>query len=151
MTIQVNVVMGGPSAEYEISLKSGREVIANLDKNKYRIRAVIVTKSKEFYSCDIKDTIPSPEEIAAPEKSNLFSGPFLPSNSSSIWNNCDTAFLALHGEFGENGIIQGYLDTLGIPYTGSGVYGSAVAMNKIASKYLYIQNGLACSPLFCVW
>ncbi len=146
MTIQVNVVMGGPSAENEISLKSGREVIANIDRNKYKVRAVVVSQNKEFFTSDISGEIPSLQDIAEPEKSDCFAGPFPSANSSEVWNGCSVAFLALHGEFGENGVIQGYLDTIGIPYTGSGVFGSAVAMNKIASKYLYIQNGLAVPP-----
>ena len=47
-------------------------------------------------------------------------------------------------------MIQGYLDTLGVPYTGSGVFGSAVAMNKITTKYLYIQCGLDVPP-YCLY
>jgi len=142
----VNVIMGGPSAENEISLKSGREVISNIDRSKYRVRAVVVNKEKEFYFCDIGSTVPSLDDITVPEKTGCFQGPFSPSDSAVIWNGCNVAFLALHGEFGEDGVIQGYLDTIGIPYTGSSVYGSAVAMNKIASKYLYIQNGLDVPP-----
>lgn len=146
MTIQVNVVMGGPSAENEISLKSGREVIINLDRNKYKVRAVIISKTKEIFYCDITTDIPSAADISSPDKSGCFSGPFSAANSAIVWEGCDVAFLALHGEFGEDGVIQGYLETIGIPYTGSGVYGSAVAMNKITSKYLYIQSGLNVPP-----
>jgi D-alanine-D-alanine ligase len=146
MTIQVNVVMGGPSVENEISLKSGREVISNLDRTKYKIRAVVVSKSKNFFFSDIVSEIPSAEDIMHPEKSKCFSGPFSPANSALVWEDCQAAFLALHGEFGEDGVIQGYLEAIGIPYTGSGVYGSAVAMNKITSKYLYIQSGLDVPP-----
>lgn len=142
----VNVIMGGPSAENEISLKSGREVISNIDRSKYRVRAVVVDKTKNFYFCDINSTIPSLNDITTPEKSGCFQGPFSPYDCAQIWSGCNVAFLALHGEFGEDGVIQGYLDTIGIPYTGSSVYGSAVAMNKIASKYLYIQNGLDVPP-----
>ncbi|HSV94103.1 MAG TPA: D-alanine--D-alanine ligase [Desulfobacterales bacterium] len=54
----------------------------------------------------------------------------------------DAALVILHGPYGEDGTVQGLLDLLGIPYQGSGVLGSAVAMNKIASKLLYRQAGL---------
>jgi D-alanine-D-alanine ligase len=54
----------------------------------------------------------------------------------------DAALIILHGPFGEDGTVQGLLDLLGIPYQGSGVLGSAVAMNKIASKTLYREAGL---------
>jgi len=54
----------------------------------------------------------------------------------------DAALIILHGAFGEDGTVQGLLDLLGIPYQGSGVLGSAVAMNKLAAKRLYQQAGL---------
>ena len=54
----------------------------------------------------------------------------------------DAALVILHGPYGEDGTVQGFLDLLGIPYQGSGVLGSAVAMNKLVSKQLYQQAGL---------
>lgn len=144
MTTQVNVVMGGPSAEHEVSLRSGREVIANLNRDKYRIRAVVITKNRDFYYRDIDDVIPEIDELASPDKANFY-GPFSASSSEQIWKG-SVAFLALHGSYGEDGIFQGYLDTLGIPYTGSGVFSSALAMNKIASKYIFQQIGLTVPP-----
>lgn len=144
MTIQVNVIMGGPSAEYEVSLKSGREVLLNLDKSKYSPRAVVITQEKVFYYKDIAASIPSEEELKSPGAS--FKGPFAPFQTEEVWEGCDVAFLALHGTFGEDGVIQGFLDTLGVPYTGSGVYASAVAMNKITSKFLFSKSGLTVPP-----
>jgi D-alanine-D-alanine ligase len=146
----VNVLMGGPSAEYEVSLRSGFEVLSNLDKSKYKVRAVVISRTKKFYVCNTWETIPSKSDIESHENSVAFSGPFTPSDCLDIWKDCDVAFLALHGEFGEDGVIQGYLDALGIPYTGSGVFGSAVAMNKITTKYLYIQCGLDVPP-YCLY
>ncbi|MGV8073517.1 MAG: D-alanine--D-alanine ligase [Syntrophobacteraceae bacterium] len=58
----------------------------------------------------------------------------------------DVALVILHGRFGEDGTIQGLLDSLGIPYQGSGVLGSALAMNKIISKQIYVQAGLPVAP-----
>ena len=54
----------------------------------------------------------------------------------------DRAFIALHGRFGEDGTLQGALELLGIPYTGSGVLGSALAMNKVRTKQVWLQSGL---------
>jgi len=68
--------------------------------------------------------------------------PLLASQAEKI----DVALIILHGRMGEDGTIQGMLDSLGIPYQGSGVLGSAIAMNKILSKQLYIQAGLPTSP-----
>jgi len=58
----------------------------------------------------------------------------------------DAALIILHGRLGEDGTIQGLLESLGIPYQGSGVLGSALAMNKILSKQMYIQAGLPVAP-----
>ena len=54
----------------------------------------------------------------------------------------DLAFIALHGTYGEDGCIQGLLEYMKIPYTGSGVFGSDLAFNKVASKQLFLQNGI---------
>ncbi|MBP8645540.1 MAG: D-alanine--D-alanine ligase [Syntrophobacteraceae bacterium] len=58
----------------------------------------------------------------------------------------DVALIILHGRMGEDGTVQGFLDLLGIPYQGSGVLGSAIAMNKILSKQIYTQAGLNVAP-----
>lgn len=58
----------------------------------------------------------------------------------------DVAFLALHGKGGEDGTIQGACETIGLPYTGSGVLASALAMDKARSKAFYVQNGLSVAP-----
>jgi D-alanine-D-alanine ligase len=137
----VNVVMGGPSAEYEVSLDSGGQVLAGLDRGKYgRLRAVVVSKEKRIYYADADGAVPDITGFAAP--GGPFKGPLSPSDCKEVWDGCDVAFLAVHGEFGEDGTIQGYLGTLGVPYTGCGVYASAVAMNKITSKFLYMLGGL---------
>ena len=151
------VVMGGPSAEHEISLLSGRQVLLNLDKNNYSVRMIVVTKKNRYYCRDITgDSIPSAGDIASLSDldvnaaSKEFSGPFSPLEAQAIWGACTTAFLALHGDFGEDGKIQGMLDSFGIAYNGPGVLASALAMHKIKSKYLFLQNGLA-TPSFSVF
>ncbi|CAI2717692.1 D-alanine--D-alanine ligase [Nitrospina watsonii] len=58
----------------------------------------------------------------------------------------DLAFVALHGTYGEDGTIQGLLEYAGIPYTGSGVLGSAVAYNKVTSKEIFMQNAIPTAP-----
>jgi D-alanine-D-alanine ligase len=62
----------------------------------------------------------------------------------------DVALIILHGRMGEDGTIQGLLDSLGIPYQGSGVLGSAIAMNKILTKQLYVQAGISTAPYVVV-
>ncbi|MGD8667572.1 MAG: D-alanine--D-alanine ligase [Desulfobacterales bacterium] len=62
----------------------------------------------------------------------------------------DAALIILHGPFGEDGTVQGLLELLGIPYQGSGVLGSAIAMNKLAAKYLYEKAGLPVPPYIAI-
>ncbi|MFW5775401.1 MAG: D-alanine--D-alanine ligase family protein [Chitinivibrionales bacterium] len=143
--MNVNVIMGGPSAEHEVSLSTGREVLLHIDRNKYTPRAVVITRDKAFY-CSTGTAIPSPEALADPASSEDFFGPIAITDSDIIWKDCDVAFLALHGEFGEDGLIQGFLETINIPYTGSGVYASAVGMNKITVKQLCEQFGVGTAP-----
>jgi D-alanine-D-alanine ligase len=153
MKIPLAVVMGGPSAEHEISLLSGRQVLMNIDRSKYDVRAVVITRKNRYFHRDLAgDSVPSADSLTAlsdlapdagaPE----FSGPFSPLDAKTVWGPCDTAFLALHGDFGEDGKIQGMLDTFGIAYNGSGVLASALAMHKIKSKHLFAQNGIATPP-----
>ncbi|HEX7511149.1 MAG TPA: D-alanine--D-alanine ligase [Chitinivibrionales bacterium] len=153
MKLPLAVVMGGVSAEHEISLLSGHQVLVNLDKSKYEIRAIIITKNNRYYYRDlIGGVAPSLEAIealdglASPFRSHDFKGPLTPHDGCEVWAPCKAAFLALHGDTGEDGRIQGFLDVLGIPYNGSGVLASALAMNKILSKYLFLQNGIPTPP-----
>jgi D-alanine-D-alanine ligase len=143
MTIRATVLMGGPSAEHEVSLNSGLEVMRHLDPQTYAVQALVVNREKYFFAADFAKNNLSPGDLADPVCSGKFRGPFFPSSSSPLWEACDVAFLALHGTFGEDGMIQGFLDTIGLPYTGSGISASAIAMDKIASKYLFHTHGLA--------
>ena len=101
---RVAVIMGGRSAEREVSLNSGKEVLGALQR-----------AGVDAFGLDFQGDL-----------SQL-------TNEQPI----DRAFLALHGRGGEDGCIQGLLESLHIPYTGSGVMGSAIAMDKLRTKYLW--------------
>ncbi len=150
MLKNVNVIMGGPSEEHEISLATGQEMIRHLDRNKYSEKAVIVSRKKAFYYSDEDPRNFAEKDFANPEKSKHFFGPISPAVSENIWKNCDVALLALHGEFGEDGRFQGFLETLDIPYTGSKIFASAVGMEKIVSKQLFAQNSIN-TPAYSVY
>jgi D-alanine-D-alanine ligase len=111
---KVAVLMGGPSAEREVSLKSGNAVLAALTRAGVDAHAIDAGR----------DVIPVLER-----------GGF------------DRAFIALHGRFGEDGVVQGALETLGLPYTGSGVLGCALSMDKLRCKQLWKGCGIA-TPAF---
>lgn len=110
---KVAVLLGGSSAEREVSLKSGTMVL-----NALRDRGV------DAHAFD-------PDEHGLDE---LIAAGF------------ERAFIALHGRFGEDGTVQGVLEWLGIPYTGSGVLGSALAMDKLRAKLLWQASGLPTPP-----
>lgn len=110
---RIGVFMGGPSTEREISLKSGKAVYESLK-----------TFGLEVVAIDIKTD--NTKEIIHLIKSHKI--------------NC--AFLALHGRFGEDGQIQQILENLKIPYTGSGIKASRLAMDKVASRKIFEANGL---------
>jgi D-alanine-D-alanine ligase len=109
----IGVLMGGPSAEREISLRSGKAVYEALKQSGLEVVAIDVKTD------NLKELI----------------GLIKPYNI-----NC--AFVALHGRFGEDGQIQKLLEILKIPYTGSGVEASRLAMDKIASRKIFESAGL---------
>lgn len=124
----VAVISGGPSREHEISLRSGEQVLAHLDRSRYRGIEVVIERDGSWI-VDRERRGGAVEGLLALRKSG-----------------CDVAFLALHGPFGEDGRIQGFLDIAGLPYTGSGVAGSAMARDKIRAKRLVAAAGLVVAP-----
>ncbi|MCP4294627.1 MAG: hypothetical protein GY786_03380, partial [Proteobacteria bacterium] len=145
MMKQIYVVMGGPSEEHEISLKTGFEMITHLNPEKYEISALVIDENKQFYLSETLDGL-TPDELADAKNSDKFNGPFAPAGATSIWKNCDLALLALHGEFGEDGVFQGYLETIGVPYTGCGVTASAIGMHKSQTKKILETSGIPTPP-----
>lgn len=125
--INLAVLMGGESSEHEVSLASGRMILEGLDKNKYRALPVVISKRGEW-RFGLEKTAP---------KLNL--GDALGELSR---RKVDCVFIALHGPFGEDGRIQAILELAGIPYTGSGVLASALAMEKSAAKKILAGAGI---------
>lgn len=130
------VVMGGWSPEAPISIRSGLNVFRTLDRNKYNVRAVVLREDRK--------AIFLPED-AEPVEEAL--GKFESGNMADVFTEVlawpvDAAMLALHGCGGEDGAFQGFLSTLGIPFTHSGVTASAVAMEKDIAKLLYAAFGV---------
>jgi D-alanine-D-alanine ligase len=110
---RIGVLMGGLSAEREVSLKSGAGVHKALQERGYDAVAIDVGR-------DLAQRLRD-ERIQA-------------------------AFVCLHGRYGEDGAVQGLLELLGIPYTGSGVLASALAMDKIFAKKIFASSGLTIAP-----
>ena len=120
----VAVLMGGPSSEHEISLRSGQGVAKALEGERYAPLPITIRKDGQWVfpgkaPLSIYDALPRLRDLEV-----------------------DCVFIALHGHFGEDGKIQGLLDILGLPYTGSGCAASALAMDKVRSKSVVQAQGI---------
>ena len=138
--IRIGVLMGGPSAEREISLVTGKAVCENLDKEKYEVLPIEMSKDGKLlvdkkYFLELNNKKIGQAEVGK-ELINL------ESKVMDGEDKIDIVFIAMHGTYGEDGCVQGMLEGLGMPYTGSRVLASALAMNKARSADIYRQHGL---------
>ena len=134
---EVAILMGGASSEREVSLVSGRAVMEAIDTARYNARPVdLGAVGNSVYSCPAAVSGARGRAAAvreAPE--SIYNGAaVLAAELTDKQSLPDIVFIALHGRYGEDGTVQGMLELLGIPYTGSGVLASALAMDKIATK-----------------
>ena len=114
----IALVMGGYSGEYEVSINSGCQVYEALDKTKYNVYKIVINRSGWFYLTDDGQQLPLIDK-------NDFT---LINGNNKI--HFDLAFIIIHGNPGENGVLQGYFDMLGIPYTTCGFYTSSLTFHK---------------------
>jgi D-alanine-D-alanine ligase len=117
---RVGVLMGGISGEREVSLRTGEGVASALEERGHDVTRIVFGPGTRGVDQLVRD--------------------------ASI----DVAFLALHGRGGEDGCVQGLLELLGIPYTGSSVLASALAMDKLKSKELFRLHNLPTPPYYVV-
>ncbi len=113
MKLRVAVLVGGPSSEYDVSLKTGGQIITNLDREKYQVREIVISKNGHW-----------------------------PVKPAEIKKKFDVVLIAMHGEYGEDGTVQKMLDKYRIKYTGSGVKASAIGMDKVLSSRIFAKAGL---------
>lgn len=127
--LRVAVLMGGTSAERSVSLATGRQILQALDPERYDALALDSAPGEKIRL----DLVEAAGEAAT--EGPLVSLRDLPAASKDV--RPDVVFIALHGPGGEDGSVQGFLETLGVPYTGSGVLASALAMDKLRAKALF--------------
>jgi D-alanine-D-alanine ligase len=135
---RIGVIFGGKSGEHEVSIRSAKTVIEQIDKNKYKITPLAIGKDGNWLS---------PKQSAAlfpKETQDLLTDEL--SNESinliSDANKFDVVFPVLHGTFGEDGTIQGLFEMANLPYVGCGVLASACGMDKVTMKILFRDAGL---------
>ena len=153
MKRRIVVLFGGRSAEHEVSVVSARSVLDALDPNRYEPLAIGVTKDGRWHLLEggpralaagsAADALPAVSEGSGPEVA-LDQEP----GSRSLVavdgarTEIDVVFPVMHGPYGEDGSIQGFLEMAGVPYVGSGVLGSAVGMDKAVQKVLFRAAGI---------
>lgn len=140
------VIFGGQSPEHDISRKSVTSVLNNLDKSKYNISVIGITKNGAWYlyKGDYANIIGGEWEQDTANKKKAILSPDAEDKAILVFDgdkveklHIDVIFPVLHGEFGEDGTIQGLFELAGIPYVGMGVMASANGMDKTSSKIVF--------------
>jgi len=156
--IRVGIIFGGRSGEHEVSLASATSITANLDKDKYEVVPIAITKQGSWLL-----GVEPPQLLAAEQSSSISPEPgeqhstavtltgdpslrrLIPVRSDEQLGEqgaLDVVFPVLHGTYGEDGALQGLLEMANVPYVGCGVLGSALGMDKEKMKMIFQSAGL---------
>ena len=152
----VAVIFGGRSGEHEISVRSARSVIREIDKEKYDVVPVMISpdgnwlnpsRSLEAFPDDVRDLLSGRFADAGDSRIALIGDPGYKgisdlSSGGGTAAGIDVVFPVLHGTFGEDGTIQGLLEMADLPYVGCGVLASSCGMDKVTMKALFRDAGL---------
>lgn len=130
--------MGGISSEKEVSLESGRNIFNKISRAKYDPIAIFMDSRAAFWEIPIKllmrNSTKDIEEDLSEEATHI---PY-----EALKSQVDFIYIGLHGKYGEDGTLQGLLELLNIPYTGSGVLGSAIGMDKFTCRKILSISGI---------
>jgi len=154
--IRIGLIFGGRSGEHEVSLASAESVMANLDRDKYEIVPIGITKEGSWLLGTEPRTLRAAEPNATHDTGletttavTLTGDPRLRrlipvENGEELGNRgaLDVIFPVLHGPYGEDGALQGLLEMANVPYVGCGVLGSALGMDKEKMKLVFQAVGL---------
>lgn len=154
MKIKVGVIFGGKSVEHEVSIISGIQAINNMDKDKFDIIPIYLTKENKMYVGEMIDNIKNYKNIPNllsnsqqiimvnnNDKVDLIKYP-MKKFKSNIFDSIDVIFPIVHGTNVEDGSLQGYLKILGLPFVGCDVTSSAVGMDKYIMKTILKDNNI---------
>ena len=156
--LRVGVIFGGRSGEHEVSVRSARAVIDALDAGRYDVVPIAITKEGKWLS-SAEATRLLPEETKRLLTDEVVSEERQPSilvgdmagndlvaqskdETRAPVKQLDVVFPVLHGTYGEDGTIQGWLEMVGMPYVGCGVLASSCGMDKVTMKALFREAGL---------
>ena len=152
--LNVAIIFGGKSGEHEVSRVSASSIYKHIDKEKYNVHTIGITKQGRWMYYD-----GSAENMANGEWENLVNKNveinLIPSGDREIglkfedgrFENIDVLFPVLHGPYGEDGTVQGVFEISGIPYVGCGVLASSVGMDKLICKNVF-SNRITASRVY---
>lgn len=151
--LRVGVVFGGRSGEHEVSLRSAASIIQAMDRRKYEVVLIGITKEGKWLGAGKAQTL-LPEDVfrrgaqdvavlGDPTRRGLLR---LDKRNTPKSEPLDVIFPVLHGTFGEDGTIQGLFEMANVPYVGCGVLASSTGMDKVVMKQLFATNGLPIVP-----
>ena len=144
--IKVGVVFGGETVEHEVSIISAVQAMNKMDNEKYDIIPIYITKDGEWYTGQLLRDIETYKDMDLVKRytKNVVlynkNGRFVLQNKNlfkSIVSDIDIIFPIVHGTNVEDGVLQGYLKTIGVPFVGSNVLASAVAQDKVVQKQVF--------------
>jgi D-alanine-D-alanine ligase len=146
--LRVGVLFGGKSGEHEISLRSARSILKAIDRKKYEVVELGISKAGRWLPSGeaqlLLDSQVSEARPGAPGSGGLSIA--AAAAEPELGTGLDVVFPVLHGTFGEDGTVQGLFELADIAYVGSGVLGSAAAMDKDTMKRLFLAAGLPMTP-----
>ncbi|WP_026866770.1 MULTISPECIES: D-alanine--D-alanine ligase family protein [Jeotgalicoccus] len=131
--INLGIIYGGKSTEHEVSMRSAKSVLDALDKNKYNISLIYISKDGQWRLLNDNQEI---KMVSDKEAEEVFVSPATGLRTASELIEFDSVLPILHGTAGEDGSIQGLLELAGVPYAGCGIRSSAVCMDKDMTKRL---------------
>jgi D-alanine-D-alanine ligase len=153
--LRIGILFGGRSGEHEVSLNSAASILNAIDKTKYEIVPIGITKQGHWVTSGEAQHLLKGQSDAPPllpKKTNrsksieLSASADLAQQNGSLAQSLDVIFPVLHGTFGEDGTMQGLFELADIAYVGSGVLGSATGMDKSVMKQLFAAAGLPQTP-----
>lgn len=153
MKINVGVMFGGESVEHEVSIISAMQAIEAIDKSKYQVVPIYISKNSDFYSGEDLLELTTYQDLdnlektcsqvyLFKEKQKVFMSPLKQKLFKNEKVSLDVIIPIMHGTNGEDGVLQGYLEMLNIPYSGSDVTASAIGQDKVIMKQVFESNNI---------
>ena len=161
MRIRVGVIFGGESVEHEVSIISAIQAMNKIDEEKYEVIPIYITKDREWYTGEMLRDIDVYQDFSLIKKysTNVVlyykDGSYILQKKKGLFKTAvkeiDIAFPIVHGTNVEDGVLQGYLQTIGIPFVGPNVYGAVAGQDKTIMKDIWKEADLPMTKYVWFW